>query len=209
MLHLPGDQQEEELVVKADALRPPPPVLLVLQGVQVRRGGDGGGEGGRGAVQLVVDEILRPAVSGGEVGEDGGEGEEAGTGEDGAVTQGARTGSLVLEPLSPGQTDLAALALVLAVARQLGSQSLGRQGAHTAEGGATERTGPGLAVAGVAGEVTVVTLPYPGWRTGQITHGTLQHFPARLNHSQGGLHSFLSQLGSLSSFSSTAVSSLF
>ena len=193
MLHLPGDQQEEELVVKADALRPPPPVLLVLQGVQVRRGGDGGGEGGRGAVQLVVDEILRPAVSGGEVGEDGGEGEEAGTGEDGAVTQGARTGSLVLEPLSPGQTDLAALALVLAVARQLGRKSLRRQGAHTAEGGATERTGPGLAVAGVAGEVAVVALPDPGRRTGEVTHGTLQHLPGGLNYSQGRLHFLLAQ----------------
>ena len=115
------------MVIKADALGAPPPVLLVLQGVEVRRGGDGGGEAGRGAVQLVVDEVLGPAVSGGEVGEDGGEGKEAGAGEDGAVAEGARTGGLVLEPLSPGQTDLTALALVLAVAGQLGRQPLRRQ----------------------------------------------------------------------------------
>ena len=58
LLHLPGDEEEEELLVEGDALRPPPPVLLVLQSVQVRRGGDGGGEGRRGRVELVVDEIL-------------------------------------------------------------------------------------------------------------------------------------------------------
>ena len=38
--------------------------------MQVRRGGDGGGEGGRGLDELVVDEVLQPAVSGGEVVED-------------------------------------------------------------------------------------------------------------------------------------------
>ena len=48
-------------------------------------GRDGGGEGGRGLDELVVDEVLRPAVSGGEVVEDVGEREEAGTGEDRAV----------------------------------------------------------------------------------------------------------------------------
>ena len=55
--------------------------------MQVRRGGDGGGEGRRGRVQLVVDEVLRPAVGGCEVLEDVGEREEAGTGEDRAVSQ--------------------------------------------------------------------------------------------------------------------------
>ena len=197
LLHLPRDQEEEELVIEADALRPPPPVLLVLQGVQVRRGRDGGGEVGRGLDELVVDEVLRPAVSGGEVVEDVGEREEAGTGEDRAVAQGERTGSLVLESLSPGQTDRTALALVLAVAGQLSRQSLGRQGADTAEGGPAERTGAGLAVAGVAGQVAVVTLPDPGWRTGQVTHGKLQHLPGHLHHFRGGLHSVLARPHSL------------
>ena len=117
----------------------------------------------------------------------------------------------MLESLSPGQTDLAALALVLAVAGQLSCQSLRCQRADTAEVCPTERTGPGLAVAGVTGEVAVITLPYPGWRTGQVTHGTLQHLPGGLHHSQGGLHFSLSQPRSLSGLtvlSSTAVSSL-
>ena len=125
--------------------------------------------------------------------EDGGEREEAGAGEDRAVAQRARTGRLVVESLSPGQTDLAALALVLAVAGQLSRQPPRRQRADTAEVCPTERTGAGLAVAGVTGEVTVVTLPYPGWRTGQVTHGTLQHLPGGLNYSQGRLHFLLAQ----------------
>ena len=116
----------------------------------------------------------------------------------------------MLQPLSPGQTDLTAPALVLAAAGQLSRQSLGRQGADTAEGGPTEGTGPGLAVAGVAGQVAVVALPDPGRGTGQVTDRTLQHLPASLHYSQGGLHSLLSQprclpsLSSLSSLSSTA-----
>lgn len=120
LLHLPRDQEEEELVIEADALRPPPPVLLVLQGVQVRRGRDGGGEVGRGLDELVVDEVLRPAVSGGEVVEDVGEREEAGTGEDQAVAQGERTGSLMLESLSPGSGSCSGRAVEPPVSRPPG-----------------------------------------------------------------------------------------
>ena len=83
------------------------------------------------------------------------------------------------------------------MAGQLSRQSLGRQGADTAEGGPAERTGAGLAVAGVAGQVAVVTLPDPGWRTGQVTHGKLQHLPGHLHHFQGGLHSVLARPHSL------------
>ena len=124
------------------------------------------------------------------------------------MAQGERTGSLVLESLSPGQTDRTALALVLAVAGQLSRQSLGRQGADTAEGGPAEWTGAGLAVAGVAGQVAIVTLPDPGWRTGQVTHGTLEHLPGRLHHFQDGLHSVLARPRSLRGLASRAVFSL-
>ena len=117
----------------------------------------------------------------------------------------------MLESLSPGQTDLTALALVLTVAGQLSGQSLRCQRPDTAEGGPAERTDPGLAVTGVTGEVAVVTLPYPGWRTGEVTHGTLQHLPARLNYSLGGLQFFLNLprgLSRICSLSSTTVFSL-
>ena len=140
LLHVPGDEHEEEVVVEGDALGPPPPVLLVLEGVEVGGGGDGGGEGGHRWVQLVVDEVLRPAVSGGHVLEDGVERDEGGAGEDGAVTQSPRTDGLVVQPLGPGEAHLTPVGLVLARRGELRGQLLSRQGSDTAEGCAAERT---------------------------------------------------------------------
>ena len=36
--------------------------------------------------------------------------------------------------------------------------------------------------------MTVVTLVYSGWRTRQVTDGTLQHLPRALNQPQGSRH---------------------
>ena len=166
--------------------------------MEVGGGGDGGGERGSRSVESVMYEVLRPAVSGREVVEDGVEGQEAGAGEDRTVAQGPGTGGLVLQPLTPGQADLAAVRLVLTGRGQLGGQPLCRQRSDGAEGGAAERTEAGLAVTGAAGQVAVVTLIYPGRGAGEVTHGTLQHLPRALHQLQGSRDSFSTSTTALS-----------
>jgi len=133
VLHTPGDQEEEEFIVEADALGPPPPVLLVLQGVQVRGGGDRGREAGILLIQLVMNEILIPPVGEGEVLHDGADGHHGGAGEYRAVPHSMVTHCLVLLLLCPRKVDKAAIGLVLARGGKLGSYSLCCQGSHIAK----------------------------------------------------------------------------